>query len=211
MAPGALWAAAFALMVVQQGAAATFTAPCGSIAKWDGSAIDGCIECMANGTCQLCHHTRLTKWSSTGAIVAVSGTGAAYLSWGGKLPFTVGCGVCKHSGVVIVLWKVLRSGNDTVDEQNRWSFTFSPELRRLRRSGPAALRRSLHSAPISARLVQQHEPAWSRILCCFCPCPDAPAVPSSNRGRNRCRRHGGPELPEGRRRLVHGLQAGHRL
>lgn len=70
MAPGALWAAAFALMVVQQGAAATFTAPCGSIAKWDGSAIDGCIECMANGTCQLCHHTRLTKWSSTGAIVA---------------------------------------------------------------------------------------------------------------------------------------------
>ncbi|KAL4424611.1 hypothetical protein ABPG77_002229 [Micractinium sp. CCAP 211/92] len=70
MAPGALWAAALAISLVHHAAGVTFTTPCGGLAKWDGTAIDGCIECMANGSCQLCHHTRLTKWSSTRNITA---------------------------------------------------------------------------------------------------------------------------------------------
>lgn len=61
----ALWAGAHA---------ATFTAPCGNIAKSGAVLIDGCVECMnSNQSCQLCHHTRVPKWSTTGAITQVRG------------------------------------------------------------------------------------------------------------------------------------------
>lgn len=120
MAPGNLLAAPLVLLVAQQVVAATFTAPCGRTAKWQKTSIDGCIECMANGSCHLCHHTRVAKWSRTGNITAVSGDGhrSRCLSCSEKLPCSHPCTECKCPEHRFA-WKRLRSGAGTCPA--RWT------------------------------------------------------------------------------------------
>ncbi|PSC67540.1 extracellular matrix FRAS1 [Micractinium conductrix] len=72
-----------ALLFSSSAVHAAFTAPCAGVAKApSGALIDGCTECMkVSGVtrCQLCHHTRVPKWSSAGIITqcAKAAEGAA--------------------------------------------------------------------------------------------------------------------------------------